>query len=429
MKKQFVRAVVTACLLGSAAVIAPVALLSPAFAASGPSVSGPVGKILLDAQKAYQANDFAGGLTLSKQAQALPDRTDFDNYEINKMISFGAVKTNDLATAYTAELAQATSPSLQDADKPEVYRIVALLANSQKQYDVSVKYANLYLAIPNVPADPSIFLALAQAQYVTNDFVNAELTAKKAIAATPAGTAPSVTILEILYSAQARQNKTADASASLETIVTYYDEPEDWAQLIGSSIGIKGIKDTEALDIFRLMIPTKAKGSPEDYTTPASIAVSSQLPVEADAFLQAGLDAGKLTNSGPTAALIAKSRSAAAHDRATIAQFDGEARKSPNGELDARLAETYFGYARYDDAIVAAQRALKKGGAKVSPDQMNMIIAMSLTVQGKTADATAAFNTVSGSSPGLAKAKHLWLLYLNRKTATASAAPAPAPAH
>src|ERR1700761_2706153 len=108
MKKQFFRAVITACLLGSAAVIAPVASLSPALAASGPSVSGPVGKILLDAQKAYQANDFAGGLTLAKQAQALPDRTEFDNYEINKMVAFGAIKTNDMAGAYDAELAMAS---------------------------------------------------------------------------------------------------------------------------------------------------------------------------------------------------------------------------------------------------------------------------------------------------------------------------------
>ena len=74
----------------------------------------------------------------------------------------------------------------------------------------------------------------------------------------------------------------------------------------------------------------------------------------------------------------------------------------------------------------SVQRALKKGGPKVVPDQMNMIIAMSLTIQGKTAEATAAFNSVSGSTAALARAKHLWLLYLNRKTATASAAPAAA---
>lgn len=426
MKKQFVRAVVTACLLGSAAVIAPVASLSPAIAASGPSVTAPVGKILVDAQKAYQANDFAGGLALTKQAQALPDRSDFDNYTINKMLMIGSARTNDLAGAYTAELAAAESPVLQDADKPDIYRLVAILANAQKHYDVAIKYANLYQAIPNAPVEMTVLTALAQSQYFTNDFAGAEVTSKKAIDATPANAAPDLGVMEILFSAQAKQNKTADATATLEKVVTYYDAPDDWAELIGSSIGIKGIKDYEALDIFRLMIPTKAVGPADNYTTPASVAMSTALPVEAEAFLKAGVDAGKLTNTGPTAALIAKAHTAAARDRATIGQFDAEARKSPNGELDARLADTYFGYGRYDDAIAAAQRALKKGGPKVTPDQMNMIIAMSLTIQGKTADATAAFNTVSGSTAALAKAKHLWLLYLNRKTTTASAAPAPA---
>jgi tetratricopeptide (TPR) repeat protein len=341
------------------------------------------------------------------------------------MVAFGAIKTNDMAGAYDAELAMASSPSLQDADKAETFRIVTLLATQLKHYDVAIKYGTQFQTISPTP-DPLVLGVLAQSYYYTNDFANAEALANKSLAATPAGKAPDRGALEIVFGSQLKQNKMADANTTLETIVTWYDEPDEWAQIIGSSIGIRGIKDTEALDIFRLMVPTKAKGAAEDYTTPANIAMTAQLPVEADAFLQAGQDAGKLSNSGATGALIAKARAGAAHDRATIAQFDGEARKSPNGELDARLAETYFGYARYDDAIAAAQRALKKGGPKVSPDQMNMIIAMSLTVQGKTADATSAFNAVTGSSPGLAKAKHLWLLYLNRKTA--SAAPAPAAA-
>jgi tetratricopeptide (TPR) repeat protein len=422
MKKQFVRAVVTACLLGSAAVITPMASLSPAVAASGPSVSAPVGKILVNAQKAYQANDFAGGLTLTKQAQALPDRSDFDNYEINKMLAFGLIKTNDLPGAYDAELAMAASPSLPDTDKVETFRIVTLLAAQLKHYDVAIKYGTQFETLSPTP-DPLVLGVLAQSYYYSNDFANAEALSAKSIAATPAGKAPDRGALEVVFASQIKQNKMADANNTLEEIVTWYDEPDEWAQLILSSISVKGIKDYEALDIFRLMVPTKAKGSADDYTTPASVALGANLPVEAESFLKAGIDAGKLTSGN---ALYAKAHTAAARDRATIGQFDAEARKSPNGELDARLADTYYGYGRYDDAIAAAQRALKKGGPKVAPDQMNMIIAMSLTVQGKTADATAAFNTVSGSTAALAKAKHLWLLYLNRKTATASAAPAPA---
>ena len=422
MKKQFIRAAVTACLLGSAAIIAPVASLSPAIAASGPSVSVPVGKILVDAQKAYQSNDFAGGLTLTKQAQALPDRTDFDNFEIDKMLAFGMIKTNDLAGAYEAELAMAQSASMPDTDKAETFRIVTLLGAQLKHYDVAIKYGTQFMALNPTP-DPLVLGVLAQSYYYSNDFANAEALSAKSIAATPAGKAPDRGALEVVFGSQIKQNKMAEANATLEQIVTWYDEPDEWAQLILSSISIKGIKDYEALDIFRLMVPTKAKGQSDDYITPANVAMNANLPVEAENFLQLGINAGVLTNAS-AGALLAKARPAATRDRATISQFDAEARKSSNGELDAKLADTYFGYGRYDDAIAAAQRALKKGGPKVNPDQMNMIIAMALTVQGKTADAATAFNSVSGSTAALARAKHLWLLYLNRKTATASAAPA-----
>ena len=427
MSKRIVRAAFVACLLGSA--IALTAPLSPAFAAAkptGPTVSAPVGKLLQPASKLMEANDYAGALVLIKQAQALPDQTPFDTYKINEFLGNAYIKLSDHVNADIAFEAMADSPALADVpaeERPNTIRIAALLATEQKHYDKGIKYGLAFNALGGAP-DTTVLTSMSEAYYYTNDFANAEAMAQKVIAATPAGTAPSRSAMEVLFGAQLKAKKQDAAMATLEQIVTFYDDPDEWGQAIDVGLGTKGIKDFEALHIYRLRLVTKATAHSDDYTVPASLALSIGYPVEADAFLNAG--AGTIERDAKSNALVAEARSRAATDRKTIDSFAGIAAKAPSGELDLKLAETYYGYGRFADAEAAARRALQKGGAKANPNEVNMVLGQALLMQGKTADAIAAFNALSNPSPGAAKSQHLWLLYANRKY---GAAAAPAPAH
>jgi hypothetical protein len=419
MNKRFVKAAIVASLLSTAAVFAVTAPLTPAYAkASGPSVSGPVAKLLQQAQKSMEANDFAGALALIKQAQALPDQTPFDTYKINEFLGNDAVRLNDHATADTAFEAMAESPSLNDVtpeEKAQTLRLAALLANEQKHYVPAIKYAKAFIALGG-PADPLVLTSLSEAYYYTEDYTDAEAISSQMIAATPAGQTPDRGGLEVLFGSQLKQKKQDAALKTLEVILNYYNDADEWGQLLDVSLGVKGIKDVEALQIYRLRFAAKATSHPDDYTTAAGVALGAGLPVEAETILKAGG-----VTSGKT---YADAHTRANTDRATIAQFDAEARKSPNGQLDLRLAETYYGYARYADAAEAARRALQKGGAKADPNEANMVLGESLLAQGNTAGAIAAFNAISNPSPGLAKAQHLWLLYAQAKYNTAAPAAA-----
>jgi hypothetical protein len=432
MNKNLVRAALAVCLLGSAAAISPAFSMGgtptssppPAKAAPGAKVSAPVGKLLQPAQAAMQANDFAGALVLIKQAQALPDQTPFDTYTINNFLANASIGLKDYDTADTAYEAMADSPALPDADKQTTLHNATLLAAQAKHYDKTIKFGTAYIALGG-PPDATIISTLAQAYYFTNDFANAEAMAQKGIDATPAGEAPNRGALEILMGAQIKAKHQDQAAETLEKIVTYYDDADEWSQVIDFSLGVHGIKDVDAVHIYRLRMASKASGSPDDYTVAAALALSVGYPVEADAILQAGLASGKISNSGKAGQQIAEARNRAAADRKTIAGFDAVARKAATGELDLKLAETYIGYARYADAAEAARRSLQKGGPKTDANEANMVLGEALLMQGMTADAVTAFNNVKNASPGMTKAQHIWLLYANRKTAAA----APAAAH
>jgi len=416
MNMRFARAALFACLMGTASAFVLAASVEPAVAAkpSGPSVSGPVGKLLVPAQKLLEAKDYKGALDLIKQAQALPDQTDFDKYTINNFLANASIATADYTTADTAYEAMAESPALPDADKSSTFHNATLLAAQAKHYDKAIKYGTAYIALGG-PPDPTIIGTLSQAYYFTNDFANAEAMSQKALDATPAGQPPNRAALEIKLGAQIKAKHEADALNTLETIVTYYDDPDDWGQIIDNSMGVHGIKNMEAVHIYRLRLVAHATGRPDDYSIPANLCLAPDvsLPAEAVSFLQAGHVGG---------ADLAKAQAAAARDRGVLGAFEALAKKS-GAELKMKLAETYFGYGRYADAEATARAALAQGGPKFDPNEANMVIGESLILEGKNADAITAFNAVSNPSPGYAKAQHLWLLFANRKYATAAATP------
>jgi tetratricopeptide (TPR) repeat protein len=413
MNKRFVQAALAACLLSSAAVLAPAVAKD-----SGPTVSAPVGKLLQPAAKAMEANDYAGASTLVKQAQALPDLTPFDTYKINEFVGNIAIHQNDHAAAEAAFDAMVESPAMPDTDKAQDLRIAALLGTEQKHYDKGIKYGTAFLALGGAP-DGQVLSAMAEAYYYTNDYANADTMVQKAIAAAPPGQAPTQGALEILFSSQWKAGKKDEAEVTLEKIVTFYNDPDEWGRLIDISLGTKGIKDVDALHIYRLRLASHATGQSEDFTVPASLALSDSYPVEAQAYIDAG--GSSVDTSGKNAALISDIRSKAAKDRATIAQFDAVAAKTASGEFDMKLAETYMGYGRYPEAETAARRALTRGFAKMDRNEANMVLGEALLLQGKTDDAVAAFNAVNAGTPGMMQAKRIWLVFANRKAAAPAA--------
>src|ERR1700743_2551039 len=103
MNMRTARAVLLACLMGTASVMTVSVSTVPAIAkASGPAVSAPVGKLLQPAQKLLEAKDYAGAMTLIKQAQAVTPQTDYDTYAINNFLANASLGLNDMATADTA---------------------------------------------------------------------------------------------------------------------------------------------------------------------------------------------------------------------------------------------------------------------------------------------------------------------------------------
>jgi tetratricopeptide (TPR) repeat protein len=387
-------------------------------------VSKAVAPQIMDAQKAIQAKDFQGGIAKLKEAQAVADRTDFDNYIIARLMMSAAVGLNDMATAASAAEVAADSPALPDDDKKAVLHDALQLATVQKHFPKVIQYGQQLAAMNGLDYQTASMLAIAY--YEGNDFPHAQQYAQQSIALSKAaGQTADQNAMMIVMSSQVKQNNQAGAEQTLEQLALQSNAPETWAQLVGAAFGAKGMNDATAVYLYRLLILAGgAKGS--DYKEMASALTVLGYPTETMNVMQQGISSGKLS-SAEVGTTLSKARRDAAQDEHMLPQIASAAAKSRTGEQDVKLGEDYWGYGRYADAEAAARRAMSKGGLK-TPAEGPLLVGAAEVAQGKYAEAMQTLSQVSGNQAATRTA-HLWSLYAQARQGGRSAAAPGAPAH
>jgi tetratricopeptide (TPR) repeat protein len=407
--KQF-RAPLTAALFAAAATVA--LLASPALAAT-PKLTTAVNNALAEAQKAANAGDLPTATAAIAKAKAVATKTDYDDYMINTVQIAVAVKGQDMATAEIAAEAAADSPAIPEDQKANALRTALILANNQKHYDKAVTYAKQLQA--SNTTDPVVQTAITQAYYLSKDFPDAlAFTQKRMDADKAAGKQTDRATLQIMLDIQVGMKDEAGAERTLEQLVSQFNDPADWTQMIDVALSSKGLRDPEVVWLGRLIFLAGAKPSQQDLDLFGSTA-SHQ------AFYG---DAVVAQQHGATGFPDATARADA--DKKTIpAQIAAEPKQ--NGNYSAKLAEALYSYGMYPEAEAAAKLAVSKGGVTDS-SEAPMVLGQALTAQGKYDEAIAAFGQVQGGGPATARITRLWVALANIKKNPPAAAPATASA-
>jgi tetratricopeptide (TPR) repeat protein len=394
---------VTALMPAHAAVPQPKGKGAPAKDV-GPQVRPPVGKALNDAMKFVDMKDFAGALAKVKEADAVMDKTPFEDYSVSKYLGFIAI--NQPMPDYTAATAaynrQIASGGAPDADKPAMYSIAARLNYQAMAYPEVIKDSVELQKF--MPLDDTGYLVLIQAYYNTNDFANAATAAKAEIAGKIASNMkPTEDVLGLLLNAQIKNMDEGGARQTLDQLATISTKPEVWGQVMDFALGTTGISDHHLLNLYRLSILTGTMKD-TDFLAMATIDLQNGLPAEAKAILTKGNKTGDLLN---------QANMFLAGDQQVLSALAAEAVKQTNGEIDVKLGESYYTYGRFDEAVAAIQKGIEKGGLKDMTDAQTTL-GIVLLAAGKKADAVAALDKASAAGGAGGQVAHVWSLYGKR---------------
>ena len=414
----------TAALLGTALAFGSfAAVMAPADAfaqkakeekgkPAGDTVRPEVGNPLTAAQELMKAKKFKDALTKIREADAVADKTPFEDYMVEQMRLVAAYQAGDTATAETALDKVIASGRMDAAQQLQFVQALAQQHYQQKNYGKAVTWTQRYFS--NGGKDANMRTLLIQAYYLGKDYPNAikEVSAKIA-AVEKSGQKPDEKDLQLLAAANNDMKNEAGYVGALEKLVQYYPSKNYWTDLaLRTQRKPSFNRDRLALDSYRLMNHIGLLDTTNDIMEMAQLSIQSGNPGEAMTIIDKGYATG-LLGQGKEAErhkrLKDMAARAVAEDKKVLAQTEKEAVAGGNPGPVLRVAEAYAGYGQYDKAINLTEQALAKAGSLKNPDDARLRLVTYYLASGQKAKAQSTAKAITAKD-GPADLARLYLL-------------------
>ncbi|MFK3738448.1 tetratricopeptide repeat protein [Massilia sp. TN1-12] len=347
------------------------------------------------------------------QAEAVPNRTPYEDYVLNRMKLTLATSTNNDAMATQALEAILATGKLPEADKANFTQALATYYYNAKNYPKAIE---LYKQIQaSGKATDAVNSAMIRSYYLSGDYATALKLQRPVLdAMEQAGKTPTQEDLRLYASAA---NKAKDDTAylnGLEKLASFYPSDDFWTDLISRGIVRKpGFQEANVTNVLRLQFAAVKQLSPEGYTELAELALKDGFPTEAKKVVDAGFAAGVLgTGSGAAQHRQLRDRATkgAADDAKNIAAGEASASKAKNGAGLVNLGWAYVTMDQFDKGIGFIEQGIAKGGLK-SPDEAKLRLGMAQARAGKKDQAISTFESVKAGG-GLSDTAKYWILLL-----------------
>jgi tetratricopeptide (TPR) repeat protein len=367
-------------------------------------------------------------------AEAMPNRTPYEDYILNRMkLALGSASAND-AMAMSALETVINSGRLPANEQADFVQALGNYHYNAKNYPKAIELMKRYQKESATPE--KVRSALVRAYYLSGDFANAKAELLPIIAdAEKAGKAPEPEDLRLLGSSAAKLKDDPTYIMAMEKLVTYHPSDDYWTDLLSRMQRKPTWNDRFRLDVLRLKDMAVKTLDPLEYTEMAELALLAGFPTEAKKAMDEGYAEGvmgKGNNAGPHKALRDKANKQAADDAKNISAGEASAMKSKDGTGLVNLGYAYVTMDQFDKGIKLMEQGIAKGGLKRA-DESKLRLAIAYAKAGRKADAVKAFEGLKGND-GLTDLSKYWITYVNgpvggsATAAPAAAAPAPAPA-
>lgn len=386
-----------------------------AGAAPKETVREEVGKPLQAAQELMKEKKFKEALAKVREAEAVPNRTAYENFIIDRMRGSAAAGSGDDQLAATSFESVVASGRLPAADQLRVIQAIAGTYFKMKSYDKSASWAARYLK--DGGTDPSMQELLINSYYLNNDFTAASSELKTLIDADEkAGRTSSELHLQLLLACYQKLGNSAGSGAVLERLLISYPKKEYWQLAISRLVHRGGFAERLDLDLLRLRLALGDLKHESDFMTMGQLALEAGFPAEAKKVIDQGYAMGIL-GKGPEAErhkrLQNKVNEDAADDLKNLGQGDAEAEKAKGGDALVNTGYNYVLNGKFERGLSLMEQGLRKGSLK-HPEDAKLHLGIAYFLAGDKSKAVQILRTVQGSD-GTADLAHLWTVYIGGK--------------
>jgi Tfp pilus assembly protein PilF len=390
------------------AACACLALLS-GYAVAADTVSRPMEKPLKAAQDAMNAKKLDEALAKLREAQALPNKSAYDQFVINEFLGPIYAQQGKYAESFDAFSANVDSPYL--TAKAARYKVLYQLSYQLKNYPGAIEYGNR--AIQAGDESDDIRLIVAQSYYLQSKWKDAATALQDLVArAERSGKHPAEQSLLLLNQCYQKLGDESGQARIIEKLVTYSPKPEYWALAMASLKQMVSKDDRLTLQVYRLMADVGTLKRSDQYAEMAQLAVEQGFPGEAQSVLEQGIAKGVFTEQRDkerNERLLESSKKLVATERTSLPKVVVEATAAPNGELLVAAGSSYLmNLGDPAKAVTLITQGIAKGSLK-SLNNAYIMLGLANARAKNTAEAEKAFAKVDKSEAYERLAK-LWTL-------------------
>src|SRR5712692_719498 len=199
--------------------------------ASAQTVRPEIGKPIQAAIDLLKSKKGKEALAKVREAQAVGDRTPYENYLVERVLGQAAAAAGEPSIAARAFENVATSPASPEGERRQFLAAAASQYYLMKNYAKTAELAARYFR--DGGTEKSMRTIYVQALYLGNDFASAakELT-KDLEAEEQAGRAPTEEQLQLLANSCTQIKDTACYGKAMEMLAAYYPKRDYWLSVI-----------------------------------------------------------------------------------------------------------------------------------------------------------------------------------------------------
>jgi tetratricopeptide (TPR) repeat protein len=377
-----------------------------AHAQKAEAVRPEVGKPLQAANALVKQRKGREALAEVAKAEAVPNRTAYENFLIQQMRGSAAVAAGDSESAIRAFEAVLGSGRVSGREATSMVQAVAVAYYQKKDYASAAKWTQRYFKEGGT--DAAMRTVLLQSYYLGNDCNSVQ----KMLAAQDDGNKrASEEELQILANCYLRQKDNTGYANTIEKLVVHYPKKEYWTDLLSRVQKKSGFSDRLGVNVYRLRFATNNAGSANDYMEMAQLAMQAGVPAEAKVILDRGYAAGVLGKGDQAErherlknlvnkTMEEKKASREADEKEALAAKDG------NGLVNVGLNYVYEGNAAKGLPLI--EQGIRKGGLK-RPEDAKLRYGEALLHAGRKDRAVQVLREVKGTD-GTADIARLWVL-------------------
>ncbi|MBT9490328.1 MAG: hypothetical protein IV093_22715 [Rubrivivax sp.] len=369
--------------VGGAAGAAQAQAAASAPAPAGPSMRPETAPTLQATQKALTERNYAEALNQLRLADAVPGKTPFELYLVERLRFLAATGARDLPLALKSVEAALAAEPFEPELRATLMDQAANTAYALKDYERAVRWGQQSLQAGITT--PIARLRLAQALYLQGQHpAAAQVLDDLASRQRAAGEAPGEPQLRLQASNLLKMKDEAGYARVLEALLASHPKPQIWADRLARLQGQAGFDARLVIDTLRMGQRQGAWTDGEALVELAELAVQAGFVHEARSVLEAGYSAGLLGQGARAAAHQALRQRVQAQATADLAAPvpDAQALAARDANFGFATGWNLYTAGRTAEGLALMQQAVQRGLPKY-PDDGRLRLAMALAASGQ----------------------------------------------